>query len=273
METIPCRRSFLFISSFPRSGSSWFCSMISFLVNKPLEDLDDLGSHFTEPEFSGLNLHLAALTDISLVIKTHTPPLNLERLRLCSPTIYLIRDPRDVCTSYILYKLSYLPTLFNSTQKRYLFKRIFYHLTIAYFLLAKHFDPFGFRRLFIRDFSDKWMCHVSKLSLSPDVLLISYESLIHDTESSLKSVLLFLGVAVDESIIREVISKFQFRKQSNKESSSRLGNVSSFARKGKVGSYRDFLSDYESSVLLCNAVKKYQDVLAYGGLDKFALRN
>lgn len=233
--------------------------MMSYILNRPLEDLDDLGSHFFEPEFSGNNSHNPTACDISIVVKTHVTPLRLSRFKEYSPVIYLVRDPRDVATSYLIYKLSYIPNLLKTRGGKYLFKRTVCQIIFYYVLMSKRCDPLSLRRRLIADISNDWSKHVDQALSSHGVYLISYESLMTQTAEVLRSVLQHLSVNVDDSVIDEAVRKYKFKKQAF-ASASHLGNTTMFSRKGKVGSYKDFLSDQEVSALFQNSISKYNNL-------------
>lgn len=106
-------------------------------------------------------------------------------------------------------------------------------------------------------FLNLWMDDGGKLE---KFYSVSYESLHRDTEESMSGILEFLGTDIDYSSLREAIEDSSFSKLKKLEKNGNIGEPwikpgfgndeqSMKIRKGKVGSYREELSETDVEYL------------------------
>ena len=167
-----------------------------------------------------------------------------------SPTIILIRDPRDVVVSYFFQLTKRIP---ESARKNSInnFSDIIDNKTL------------GFRRII--EFTNIWYSFYLKKENS---LIIFYEKIKNNTDDEFKTILKFLGEKdINISALSESIEETSFANMKKKEekNTSNLkylkpgdnSDQGSFkARKGKVGGYTDYFTEDEIERL-----NKYMDDL------------
>ena len=98
-----------------------------------------------------------------------------------------------------------------------------------------------------------------------NILFLSYEDLSEDTEREIRKIAKFLGLTVDQDVIDKVLKKGKFEnmqqdKTCNYEWFLRegAGAGEGFIRKGKVGGWKDTLSE-EQSLCLDKCVEKVRE--------------
>jgi hypothetical protein len=233
------QRSDVFLVSFPKCGRTWLRVMLGRALQDHYGISDDLGL---------VELHrLAELRpDVPCVVATHDEALlrraeefagSTERYR-GAPVILMVREPKDAFVS-----------LFHHRQGREL-----------------HFDGS------LDDFVDEPVGAFDSLMAFYDVwadrlndprertLLVRYEDLHADTRGELRKVLRFIGVPADEAVVDQAVDFGAFDNMRQLEEADALGSdklrpgkrgdYSTYkTRKGKVGGYRDELTEAQIAEL------------------------
>lgn len=211
----------LLIVSFPKSGRSWLRVM-----------MDDLS--FT-PDFSHAGVTIEKYNHYSDALK------NIENF-FPRKIIFLSRDPRDAIVSYFFQLTSRLD-VFDGTIHEFI----------------KH-EKHGIRTACL--FNTGWIKNAHKFS---GFFHLKYEDLIEEPENTLTKTINFIGIEKKQRLIRSVIqnnSIEEMRKKEkegilekrfpNKFSEKNSDDNSMKVRKGKVGGYKEYLS--EEDIHYCNQV-------------------
>jgi hypothetical protein len=155
--------------------------------------------------------------------------------------VLLVRDPRDTILSY-----------YHHTSKR----EGEYDGTLSEFIRDPHV---GFARLLI--YLNALMLDTEEFA--DDHVLVSYEQLHNEPEKAIKDVLSFLDITIDNKLMKEAIEFARFDNIKDMERSGKLdngrfgegtdgGEDSYKARKGKMGSYQEEMSD--ADIYFCNTL-------------------
>lgn len=229
----------VFIVSYPKSGNTWVRFLLANLMVRE-DDLIDFHSSVNYiPDFE---VH-------------HEDVVNAKRPRLLkshstynkkfNKVIYIVRDPRDVYVSYYNYLLKKLPSNERS---------------ISAFIKKSDLRPCS------------WELHVkSWLNNSPKkFLIIKYEDLIDDTKSEFIKILTFLKWEKSEDQINRAIERSSFESMSRIEDlkgrpfkSEKDAKLSTkFVRSGKVGSWKNVLSNEDEKMIL-NMSRSMMQQLGY----------
>lgn len=164
-------------------------------------------------------------------------PSKLSNLTFNNPmyeskkVIFLVRDPRDTLVS----------SWFHLT-----FREPIYRRSLSEFIRD---DILGIRKIVA--FTNMWIAH---RHVPESFLLLTYEQLHRDAASCFKTILEFTGLPVDRLSIERAVQESSFRKMQSSEKEGKLrepwmkpglrnSEKSLKVRRGKVGSYRNELSD------------------------------
>jgi thioesterase domain-containing protein len=114
--------------------------------------------------------------------------------------------------------------------------------------------------------------------LPGNLLLLRYEDVHADTAAALKKMLAFIGIgdmsdaAIAKAIEQNKIERVRAREQAGEFATKRLqpgikGDPESLkARKGKVGGWREYISDAEGAKIAAYAAKHLDPWYGYGAL-------
>lgn len=231
-----------FLVSYPKSGRTWLRYLLScyFAQVAGLDFEPDLRSTFrVHPNFDrdmerGLPAFVGRDTniDIPLIAVSHRQfDVALFGGR---PTIILVRDPRDTCVS----------AYFHETRHKHRFSG-----SIGEFIE----DPtYGVPA--IVQYHNGWAEGLAA-SLS---LVVSYEEMSSNADATVRRLLDFLDMPVDERALVQAIEKAQFSKMQKTEKTvgipghdyDRSDGDSLRVRKGKVGGYAETLNEEEAARIL-----------------------
>jgi hypothetical protein len=218
----------IFVGSYPRAGSTW----LRFLMHELLtgressfeavnKSIPDIGRHYNAPRL---------LVDGGRLIKTHEP-YQKEYGR----AVYLVRDVRDVIISE--YYFQQLWKLYDGTFQEFL-------------------DDF-FRGQINRYGS--WVNHTNSWldaqELTPDqIFMIRFDELRQETNATLAKILTFLGSTANNLQIDQAIANNTTAKMRAKESSIKFTDSDqNFVRKGKIGGWKNFLTNEQYQKIIANA--------------------
>ncbi|MGB3711954.1 MAG: sulfotransferase domain-containing protein [Erythrobacter sp.] len=229
-----------FLVSYPKSGRTWLRYLLSiyFARRAELAFEPDLHSTFRVlPNFDldkqrGLPAYDGgSMGPLPLVAVSHRD--YDAKLFGSVPVIVLLRDPRDVLVS----------SYFHQTRHKHRFDG-----SIGAFLDSPEFGAQS-----IADYHNRWASGLEDRRS----LAISYEDMSANTESVVTRVLDFLGVPVDEQVLRDAVEKARFESMQKKERKTgipgheydRKDADASRVRRGKVAGYEDYLSAAEGEYI------------------------
>ncbi len=211
------RPSDIFVSSYPRAGSTWLRFLLyELLTGKESnfevvnESIPATGRHYRSP---------GILRDGARLIKSHEP-YQKEYGR----AVYLVRDVRDVVIS------------------EYYFQQL-WELNIGTFqdflddFLEGQINRYG-----------SWVDHTNSWldaqEITPDrILTIRFDELRKETNAALAKLLNFLGSTASNLHIEQAIANNTMSRMRTKESSIKFTDSDqNFVRKGKVGGWKNFLT-------------------------------
>lgn len=185
------RQSDVFTASYPRSGSTWLRFILVEILARQSSGFKgvntmspDVGEHFHAQ---------ALLPGNGRLIKTH----ELYRSGY-KRAIYLARDPRDV----VLSEFSYEKALGVINDDFDAFLNAF---------LTRGVNPFG---LWI-EHANSWLDAAA--SNQCELLVVRFEEMRRDTESTLQQMMDFMRVSVDPEIIRRAVENNSLEQMKAKE--------------------------------------------------------
>lgn len=208
-----------FIVSYPKSGNTWVRFLLANALY-PEAEVDFHSIHELVPEVGEEDKRRSGLP-LPRLLKSHAP-YQPDYPRV----IYILRDGRDVYTSYYHYRA---PDLSNDT-------------TFESFLRGSHWPT-------------RWGEHVKGWLDAADstdsIMVVRFEDLKEDSASELKRMLSFLG---KESISEEQIhraakaSSFENMRRLEREKGRRNEKVERFVRKGEAGDWQNLFTDVARNI-------------------------
>ncbi len=187
----------VFIATYPRSGTTlmqWIVLLLAEGGTPPeAEHLNDVSPWFERGLATGVLTpeRIAALSS-PRIFKTH---LTAEWVPRGPRIVGVVRDSRDVATSY-------------------------YHFHRSYLGFEGSFDAFFDRFVEGRVQYGSWFSHVAGWRARQgegDVLLLRYEDLLDDREAQIRAVAGFLGWPADDSLIARVAEATSFAAMKERE--------------------------------------------------------
>lgn len=168
--------------------------------------------------------------------------------------IYILRNPLDVAVSYAQHSASPIDKAIHS-------------LCDETFIASNSDTDFKKQlpQLFL-----SWSGHVKSWMESPlRVHLMRYEDMKSDPNGSFREMLKFMGFEIDEDRLEKAVrfSSFDTLKQQEKEKGfkEKPSKAASFFRKGKIGSYREELTQEQIDII----VEYHREtMIKYGYLDE-----
>jgi len=219
----------IWLASYPKSGNTWVRSLISsYYFSKNNFQFSDLKNipNFSVSDFIedrnllNNNLDIAkqwlAVQDLidqkyknNFFFKTHNACISLNNNlftnnRYSGGYIYIVRDPRNVITSYKNFENRSYQEILNQMINREAF--LFAH--------KKFETKFGFKGF---EFVGSWV----KNKLNIPVHLVKYEDLVKDTFGEFKKILAFINICQNYKDF-----KLDFEKAQNSIESSSFNNLS-----------------------------------------------
>ncbi|MHA1547423.1 MAG: sulfotransferase domain-containing protein [Alphaproteobacteria bacterium] len=244
------------LASYPKSGNTWLRLFLASYRNDgnpiipnalpheyEIADHQDEHYHNVSPcpiatlslidilQLRGAVL-IKILTDVRtrpLFVKTHNARVVLEDVRLIpdpytGPSIYIVRDPRDVAISFAHWSCK------GDVDEA---------IRVMEAASAKACNP-SCKAIF--HFLGTWSAHVMSW-VRPDTLIIRYEDLIDQPAEIFTGVLNHLGIAVDSERVARAVASVAFDRLSKAEDQERFfelpPDVDRFFRAGRSGQWRD----------------------------------
>jgi hypothetical protein len=250
------------IVSFPQSGRTWLRAMLTrfYQTRYGIDEMCLLG-------LKNLNKLNAQIPKVFFThdhyIRDYTGHRDSKIDFADRKLVLLVRDPRDTAVSSY-HSLKYRP----NPARRGL------NLIEAGEDAAAPFDYMRFRANWAIDFMNSWQ---SELEQSQQRLLVRYEDLRAAPLVQLQRVLTFLGAAPTSAEVADAVefASFDNMKQLEQRAAfgradrrivpGEAGNPDSFkVRRGKVGGYRDYLSDEQAAELDGLVATRLSSVFGYG---------
>jgi hypothetical protein len=215
-----------YVAAYARTGSVWLRFLLYEILARDSATFETVNRHIADVGRHGGSLPL--LANGGRLLKTHEPYRNEYR-----KAIYMVRDPRDVIVSeYAFYQQS---------------RRIDYT-----------FDEFF--QLFLQGNSNgygSWATHVrswleSPLAETDNLMVVRFEDLKKQTESTLARILKFLGAEADAAQIKQAIAANTVARMQVKETKSpQLVTLEGhrYIRSGSAGGWRANLSIAEADLI------------------------
>lgn len=224
----------VFVVTYPKSGTIWCQQILLLLKSKGSPD-----SIYTKDTFSNSDLMpwIEINGQVQKFITEESPryrvthlPYHLMPKDICQgkgKVIYVSRNPKDVLVSFYHF---HNMTLLLETPKS--FEEFFEKFMEGDVIAGRWFDHIK-----------SWFPHKD----DPNMLFISYEKMIQDLESVIRSIIDFLGVDLTQDQLNDVVkhSTFKNMKQIPQASYEQVpGNVfdtrkGHFMRKGTIGDWKN----------------------------------
>ena len=226
-------KSNAFLCSFPKSGRTW---VRFFLINY----LSQIFNHDIEVNFDNSILYTPSIKnrksikfaeeklekDLGFLIFSSHEIFNKNKMA-DSKIILIIRSLFDVIISLYFHKYSHHQTYIGSIQD---------------FVRSESLSLVP-----IIEYYEGWVRAIKTQKIqNKNLLLIRYEDLRDDNYKGFKDILTFLGIEVNEQILRSSILKSSFDSMKTierikRDSDSRDDNDSMRVRRGLVGGYKEYL--------------------------------
>lgn len=218
----------IWLTSFPRSGNSWFRVILGNIINLIEQDGQTVDLQTLEalvPSLGLSNLQKPwTYRSLPRFIKTHQPYRSLF-FQKPRRTVLIVRDPRDALISY-----------FDLAQKS---KVLNYNQTFSQFIRHPHYGM----QSWIRHYQS-WQPHAT--------IVIYYESLRQDPQATLRTAFSTLHIPCEEAIIQEAIQRSSLEKLKKQEVESGIrdaGRYRSDFRAVRHGQSRSWLDSFSTEDL------------------------
>ena len=230
----------ILLISYPRSGNTWLRFLIANVLKSDGDEINFHNLHEYVPEL-GRNTEIIDSKNPPRIIKTHA--LHKDKF---PRVVYLVRDGRDVYTSYYHYRQKQLEegTSFSDFLRK-----------------EDHFPC-------------RWGDHVKSWldadKSHQDFLLIRYEDMLQNTEAQLKKILIFIGLDFTDKTIHQAVEDSHFQRMRKRDQTEgrkyNLTGTKDFVRKGKSGSWKsefsrediDFFKESDGDMLIRLGYEKDQ---------------
>ena len=236
----PGKPPYVILTEFPRSGGNWIRDAIGDAVQFPV------------PRFSRYPITFKSIVHSH----DHRPTMH--------PTLYVIRDPRDVFVSHFHKTANAFISGKPSLQRRILrlhpsFKRHWANIDKMDLMTEQYYKEWLKRPLGSRV---GWGKHATAFlqHKGDNVTIIRYEDMKRDAVNTLSTAVLSLtGYEVDPKVIEFSIMRNTFESQTGRKTGEKSNK--STKRRGIVGSWRDELP----KVILDHILKDLRDEMAMAG--------
>ncbi len=267
-------KKIIWLASYPKSGNTWTRSFLTYLLRKDINDNDDNtinelvapilssrsrieeyllleASELTHNELEAyIPLSLRELAkDIDIIpffMKAHDAYTLTERGEPLYPAdvsigaIYIVRNVLDVIVSFAHHN--------NSTVKDMI--QIVKQEDFAFLARSNDIKSQTRQKLL------SWGGHYLSWKKQQEIptLFIRYEDMVLDTFNTFKKMVRFSGLEATDSDIQAAIEHASFDKLKAQEQKHGFGerkrDAKSFFRKGKIGSWRESISEAEAQIII-----------------------
>ncbi|EIJ36797.1 sulfotransferase [Thiothrix nivea DSM 5205] len=236
-----------FIVTYPKCGTTWAQNILWTLhhqgqaipagknINKDVPHLEEVGAEA-----------IAALPTPRF-IKTHLP-LSLTPYHADAKYIYIARNPFDCAVSFYYHTQGFAQ-----------------HYDFADGSFADYIDCFINGEVDWGNYFDHLLDWHSRRT-QPNLLFLTYENMLADTEAAVKSIANFLGFPYSEyvqdtEVLQRILHHVSFAEMSKEQSrwSSARPDATPFIRKGQVGDWQHHFSPKQTAQLLAVFDKRTQE--------------
>ncbi len=226
-------QNIIFISSLPKSGSTWTAKMFKSLAGfdqfAPLKWNTSIQKEWSNIHWDIYEGLFQEFKNNLAVIRGHTwgHDYNVEILRSNGLKSFLVvRDPRDTIISEYWHSRNY-PLQWN--------REIVENRTLSEYI-AYVFQSGDFEKQTLNWIRD-WLKYIETES----VYILKYEDLLSDTFSTMKNAFEFLNFKVNDNEIESIIKLNSFEKLTGRKRG--VEDSSKFIRKGISGEWKEVFSD------------------------------
>lgn len=241
LEHFQTRKDDVFVTSYPKSGTTWVRELLWQIYNDGAISDVHLGSRVfwleahpllskrqsERPESSPDSKPVIDLLPSPRLLVSHLPydviPKGKDDSTTCK-YIYIARNPKDVAVSLYHFSLSFEP---DSGLTCDILGKLFLQGKLYYNLWSDH--VLG------------WWKHRN----DPNVLFLKYEDLKKDLVSSIRAITEFLNKPLSEEVIQRIAHQCSFEGMAKNPASYQVfPNVDaiSFLRKGDIGDWKNHLT-------------------------------
>ncbi len=279
-------KNIVWLTSYPKSGNTWFRMFLSNYLNKTneplsLEEIQSAriaSSAIDFEEIVGLNPFELTGDEVDLwrpdmykafseeyarknevcykkvhdayTTNSYNKPLFPEQYSKCS--VYFVRNPLDVCVSFANHSDSKIEEKVNQ-------------------ILDENATLGGKKNGQLRQILKSWKCHIESWetqSLIP-VHFVRYEDMLQNPVETFELIIRFIGLDYEEHRLKKAIANSDFRvlQQLEKENGfiEKKQHCQNFFWKGKIGNYKDYLTAEQINRIV---EYNYDTMKAFGYIDK-----
>lgn len=253
------------LCSYPKSGNTWLRAVLAEIVGAPLHlhqglPFKVLATRYYFDEFMGVSSSeltvgeiaharaaycrgLAAASDLPRIWKVHDcfypprkdiePPFPLEAL---AAVVYIVRDPRDVAVSFANHFSKTIDEAIAGMEDKET------HISRSASALKTQ----------LPQYLSSWSSHVESWIDAPgiDLHLMRYEDMVGNSEETFAAVLRFLRIEFTQERLAQALNACRFEVLQAREAEEGFWEspqgVEKFFRRGKVGGWRDSLSENQA---------------------------
>ena len=226
----------MYVVGYPKSGNTWLCYLLAYSLNVEFDDYDNPGIYPTKEHLrklvKGGHAHKSFIKEAGEILKTHKSVREIDQ---DLPIIYLVRDGRDVMTSYYHYEYAYKrgQKIFEPGMP------LKSRLHRARWKLQTTFVKSDFSQ-YLRKRGPEWGEHVMDWLESEQISIIKYEDMIENTSGALRALYTKLGLDAESTVIDKAVDVFCFDRMTGRNAGKE--EKGAFFRKGVAGDWINHFS-------------------------------
>lgn len=250
-EELSLRPDDVLIATYPKSGTTWMQELVCLIMSRgDPESVETKPIWFRVPCIETEHRIQLEHVPSPRLLATHFPYSMMSQsfYQVKPKVIYVMRNPRDVCTSHYHFHIM-APYLVTPSSK---------HDFVHKFLEGKVI--FG-----------SWFDHVKSWLSAADthrIMYICYEEMIEDLRGAVRRISKFLDKPLEEEVIEQIADRCVFSNMKNNIMSNRSTSPpaildqskGTFMRKGIVGDWKNFLSVAEAERFDALYKEKMKDI-------------
>ncbi len=225
----------IFLVSYPKSGNTWLRFLLGNII---YENVDFSNMEKFVPDIYIVNNKKLKAIPKPRILKSHEyfhPKYK--------KVVYIVRDPRSVAVSYYHYQIK-----FKKIDEKFPFSEFLVNF------IAGHYDSFGTWSENI----ESWLA--TSEADTDKFILVRYEDLKVSTYEQLKTITKFIGLNIDDEVMKISIKKSSFDNMKSNEILNktkiqvlRNSNIEMpFVRAGKIDEWKSYFSDSDHRLLVDN---------------------